>query len=178
VTRRLLNLLTAVSLLLCVATCVLWVRGHFVIDSFQWPASDRRWIGVASDGGGVYVIYTVTEAGWGTTLRHGYHAWPARGGSANATPARWSFAGFEVRHPTMSHVSGGSIRMPYVAIVVLTAGASAAARGWVVFHRRRRAADRHCSACGYDLRATPERCPECGAVPGRDERIRSSALSG
>jgi len=38
--RRLLNLLTAASLLLCVAACVLWVRSYWVQDTFEWNANN------------------------------------------------------------------------------------------------------------------------------------------
>ena len=56
------------------------------------------------------------------------------------------------------------VRVPYWLLAVVTGVLPAA---WL---RRRRRERRTrllglCPRCGYDLRATPGRCPECGKVP-------------
>jgi hypothetical protein len=57
--------------------------------------------------------------------------------------------------------------IPYWSVVTLTgvlpaAWAAARTRRWLI--ARRRASRGCCTRCGYDLRATPGRCPECGAA--------------
>jgi hypothetical protein len=58
----------------------------------------------------------------------------------------------------------GAVEIPWWSLLVLFSVVPASR--WVA--RRRRVAKVRrglCTECGYDLRATPGRCPECGAVP-------------
>jgi hypothetical protein len=61
---------------------------------------------------------------------------------------------YEVIGPTWV-LCGGSLILPFVWVV---------AKLIEVWRRRLRVSRGLCSVCGYDLRATPERCPECGNI--------------
>src|SRR5687768_13279187 len=57
------------------------------------------------------------------------------------------------------------LSLPFSWLLVLTAILPACFIATFISHRRRlRAQSGLCRICGYDLRATPGRCPECGAT--------------
>ena len=83
----------------------------------------------------------------------------AHWGAMGIGHARWNqeISGAGIYRHTNVHVS---VAWPLLLVVSLLAW-----RGGRAWMARSRTAAGCCPSCGYDLRATPERCPECGTAP-------------
>jgi hypothetical protein len=159
--RHLLTLCSAVSLLLCAIVCVLWARSYGNHD-FLWASfagaelrvhsvagSFDFWCGRADDPAqpGVSLMrLPLPGDDWAGNLTL-FYAYPERGlATANLR-----------------------IGVPYWALLGIGAVVPVAR----FFSRRRRRLRMRrglCPSCGYDVRASPMRCPECGTECGTAPR--------
>ena len=150
--RRLLNLLTALSLLPCVAVVVLWVRSYQGPDYVHYT-SPRQWCLSVISGHGTLDVHYIPRWPQDPELRRGRYDRNVYYGT------RYSkrFLGFGTG---VQHSVGRYVNVPHwflAGCAVLPAALLARSR-W----RGVRRTPGVCPTCGYDLRATPGRCPECG----------------
>jgi hypothetical protein len=188
--RRLLNFLTGVLLLLSVVVAAWWVRSYFITDRFfhSWFAGRGAWTDWYQDevqvgrGGVGFGRIVQSEAAdnyrqrmealllkvGGRPLMHEARApaYPNLKTTGKQPTLGFKYDGFENFRPTPTPRSarGVEVVVPLWAIFPWLA-ALPAWRGWRWWRRRRDYGAGHCPRCGYDLRATPDRCPECGTAP-------------
>jgi hypothetical protein len=191
--RLLLNVLTAPSLLLCAAVVVAGARSYARMDHFQWTGDKANGPRVKSwawdwklewgmmDLGRDAATYTCESAEDALLTRRASR--PRFHRTGPATPARplggsfWDRLGFFWYHEQSQSVlpklaapvrsvsrDHWYVRAPLWPLCLATAAPPAA--WWAIRRRdkRRGALVGRCRRCGYDLRATPHRCPECGVV--------------
>ena len=181
------SLASALSLLLLIATITLWIRSYFVRDQIGWfdgkefsptYVYSRR---IVSADGGIMFQAEYQEWGkwagkmfqghafvWSHEARGVYPVYEPSGPPDTPKFTRLAGAGFEIIIPGARPAypyfeEAKSVTAPYWAIMIMTA---ILPLFWFRARQRNklRCAVRFgfCLTCGYDLRATPDRCPECG----------------
>jgi hypothetical protein len=180
VRRRLFTLLSALSLVLCATTITVWVRSYYVRDDWLFRNLVERHASEANLGdepdlkGSAHYVDVVLDANCGGFWLFWGHQfissddrklprWEHRSLPSSETfhgPSLWNRLGFAY-HPALRQFEPANFAARAWFIVLLT---TVLPITWIVMRKRRRHRAGLCHACGYDLRATPERCPECGTV--------------
>ena len=170
--RRLLNLLTALSLLLCVAVVAMWVRSYFRYDVLAIHPGDA-WLSARGRLGEVWILFAAdrsrvnTPRGLTTSRITDRTRWTHAALVPGNGWRRFGFGYGTQPFPPPAAGAGPVHTVFHVALIpywALAAGFGLLPAVWSAHHvlRRRGRPPGHCRACGYDLRATPGRCPECG----------------
>jgi hypothetical protein len=183
--RRLSNMLAGLSLLLCVAIAGLWVRSFWVQDGLAW--NTQQWgFRLYCSRGLLMVAIDLNRSPVPGQFQTNFPPGVNRGtqnpmdlpadvancavnGWSGPTPVRiyyWQGFGF-YRYDFIDVVPETDILFPLWVLLGLLLVLP-------VFRIIRRApwsSPGHCPRCGYDLRATPERCPECGRLTSRVKGI-------
>lgn len=170
--RWISNLGAATALLMCIAVAAIWICSLLRFDDLCWT-TPTSCINVVSVHGKLHVqVARATAPVWS----HGQQ-WDtafSRSVGYNPGPYRWQVLGFAkgFRANRLGRASTAEdvYVVPYWFMLVGAAVLLALCLKQV--HRRRivrwRAAHGLCLHCGYDLRASSGRCPECGSVPGQE----------
>jgi hypothetical protein len=187
--RRLFTALSVLSLLLCVATLALWVRSYWWRDGMHYanilphelPGYETVLLhGLESTRG--RIVYLLLRQPPPLEQYKRLHHWHgeqdvgeyrryAQNFASWAGVRSASFLGFGlVVDPELD--GPRAFWLPHCFLALLFAILPALHVRALIRSRRRRRAG-HCPACGYDLRATPERCPECGLATENTENTES-----
>lgn len=174
--HRLFTIASALSLLLCLMT----VAARVVVPVMPRDAMTRQKIDTLPDQTRVIYKYGLTR--WGLSFDRSRELIP----SMAASPSRLvGFDGYGFRMYSgsgmtagLSVVSGRTIAIhqqfeyftllvPYWLVALLAMMLPLAYVPKLLPRLTQRHRDNLCRACGYDLRATPDRCPECGKIPNQ-----------
>lgn len=166
-TARRAILVSASLLVLPAAVAGLWARSHWVADRVDYQR-DEKLYSVVTHGGTLQFVHVDRK----TSREYagfGYQTWPVREGDDwwdvwNRPVSVKQWFGFGV-------VRGTYYRLVGVPLWVLLMLAVSPPYAWLRRSLKRLGRERAglCRRCGYDLRASPERCPECGAMSSGGE---------
>jgi len=183
--RILKNAATALSLSLCLATAALWVRSYKTADCEKWY-DPQRTITLGSCCGELHYFeefYHDRTYGRPAVGQSEWHHMPFPESEIGESvdmlrhPNWLNRAGFifylhSDRDPKQTDLverlgAANYIVLPhwFVAGLLLLAPLLFVKRFIRSRREKRRLRKGLCTRCGYDLRATPDRCPECGAFP-------------